>query len=284
MGLYDRDYTQADFQSPHGHTPQMQMRMLFPSLTPVVKWLLIINVAVFIPSYLSKPVGMFFYSLFAVYSNHPFQIWRVISYQFLHDFDGFYHIFWNMLILYFFGTMLEKFWGGKKFLIFYLICGAAGGVLYPLLALAGVLDVAYLVGASGAIFGMLAAGAILFPRVKVLVMFIFPVSLSILAIILAVISAMSLLAGDDNAGGEAAHLAGMAAGVVYVVTQNRRNKFKLKVETDHYRKKITAHHNLQADLDRILEKVHQSGIHSLTAREKKILKQATEAEQRRNKH
>ncbi len=282
MGLYDRDYTQADFDSPHHRTPQM--RMLFPSLTPVVKWLLIINVAVFIPSYLSKPVGMFFYSLFAVDPESPFQIWRLITYQFLHDMYDFRHIFWNMLILYFFGTMLEKFWGGKKFLIFYLICGAAGGVLYPLLALAGVLDVTYLVGASGAIFGMLAAGAILFPRVKVLVAFIFPVPLSILAIILAVIIAMSLLAGDDNAGGEAAHLAGMAAGVVYVVTQNRRNKFKLKAQTDHYRRKMTAQRNLQADLDRILEKVHQSGIHSLTAREKKVLKQATEAEQRKNRY
>jgi len=281
MGLYDRDYTRADFDSPHHRTPQM--RMLFPSLTPVVKWLLIINVAVFIPSYLSKPVGMFFYSLFAVDPESPFQIWRLITYQFLHDIYGFRHIFWNMLILYFFGTMLERFWGGKKFLIFYLICGAAGGVLYPLLARAGVLDVAYLVGASGAIFGMLAAGAILFPRVKVLVI-VFPVPLSILAIILAVMSAMSLLAGDDNAGGEAAHLAGIAAGVVYVVTQNRRNKFKLKVETDHYRRKITAHRNLQADLDRILEKVHQSGIHSLTAREKKVLKQATEAEQRKKRY
>lgn len=280
MGLYDRDYTRAGFES--SHYGRQQMRMMFPSLTPVVKWILIINVAVFILSYLSKSFGGFLNGLFAVYSEHPFQIWRVISYQFLHDFDDGWHIFMNMLILYFFGTMLEKFWGGKKFLYFYLICGAAGGIFYPLLYYAGALPAGYLVGASGSIFGILAAGAILFPRVKVLVMFVFPVPLSIVAIILAVVSAMKLLTGDSNAGGEAAHLAGMAAGVVYVVSQSWRNQFKLKARTTHYQKKMAAHHNLQSELDRILDKVHQSGIHSLTAKEKKVLKQATEAEQQRN--
>jgi len=280
MGLYDRDYTQADFRSRY-HSPP-QMRLMFPSLTPVVKWLLIINTAIFIPSFLSKPLGAFFYTWFAVHPAHPLQIWRLITYQFLHDIYGFGHIFWNMLILYFFGTMLERFWGSKKFLTFYLICGAMGGVFYPLLAHAGFLPAAHLVGASGAIFGMLAAGAILFPRLRVLVMFVFPVPLAVLAIILAVISAMSLFAGD-NAGGEAAHLAGMAAGAVYVVSESWRAKFKLKIRSGAWEKKMQAQRNLQLEVDRILQKVHKSGIHSLTHKEKKTLKQATEAEQARNK-
>jgi membrane associated rhomboid family serine protease len=280
MGLYDRDYTQADFRSRYHGAPQM--RMVFPSLTPVVKWLLIINAAVFVPSFMSKPLGGFLYTWFAVHPAKALQIWRLITYQFLHDFYGFGHIFWNMLILYFFGTMLERFWGGRKFLTFYLICGAMGGVLYPLLALAGFLPAAHLVGASGAIFGMLAAGAILFPRLRVLVMFVFPVPLAVLAIILALISAMNLFAGD-NAGGEAAHLAGMAAGVVYVVSESWRAKLKLKIRSGAWERKMTAHRNLELELDRILQKVHESGLHSLTQKEKNILKQATEAEQRRNK-
>jgi membrane associated rhomboid family serine protease len=280
MGLYDRDYTQADFRSRYRGGPQMQM--VFPSLTPVVKWLLIINAAVFIPSFMIKPLGAFFFTWFAVHPTSPFQIWRLITYQFLHDFYGFGHIFWNMLILYFFGTMLERFWGSRKFLPFYLICGAAGGVLYPVLALAGFLSAAPLVGASGAIFGMLAAGAILFPNVRVLVMFVFPVPLSVVAIVLAVISMMSLLAGD-NRGGEAAHLAGMAAGAVYVVSESWRARFKSKIRTGAWEKKMAAQRNLRVELDRILQKVHESGLHSLTQKEKKILKQATEAEQMRNK-
>ncbi|MHC4804810.1 MAG: rhomboid family intramembrane serine protease [Planctomycetota bacterium] len=280
MGLYDRDYTRADFRSHYDSAPQM--RMVFPSLTPVVKWLLIINTAVFVPSFMSNSLGGFFYAWFAVHPANPLQIWRLITYQFLHDFYGFGHIFWNMLILYFFGTMLERFWGSRKFLTFYLVCGAMGGVFYPLLALAGFLPAAYLVGASGAIFGMLAAGAILFPRLRVLVMFVFPVPLSVMAIILALISTMNLLAGD-NAGGEAAHLAGMAAGVVYVVSESWRAKLKLKIRSGAWERKMTAHRKLELELDRILQKVHESGLHSLTQKEKNILKQATEAEQRRYK-
>ena len=86
-----------------------------------------------------------------------------------------------------------------------------------------------------------------------------------------------------NAGGEAAHLGGMVAGAVYVVSQSWRDKFKRKLRSGAWEKKMTAQRNLQVEVDRILEKVHNSGIHSLTSKEKKILKQATKAEQMRNK-
>ena len=286
MGLYDRDYTQESFQSKFRNAPQM--RMAFPKITPAVKWLLIINVAVFLVSFLITPVGKFFFYWFSVYPatlGMSLQFWRLITYQFLHSTSGFGHIFWNMLILFFFGPMLERLWGSRKFLVFYLVCGAAGGVLYPLLALTGWLRVAPLIGASGAILGMLAAGAILFPNMRVLVMFIFPVRLRIVAVILALVSILTLLRPDqfENAGGEAAHLAGMVAGAVYVLSQSWRAKFKLKTRTDRWEKKITAERNLQFELDQILQKVHDSGLHSLTPKEKKILKQATEAEQKRTK-
>ena len=284
MGLYDRDYTQADFRSQFRNAPQM--RMTFPRITPVVKKLLIINIAVFVISFLIPPVGYFFFDWFSVYPvslGMSLQLWRLITYQFLHG--GFGHIFVNMLVLFFFGPMLERHWGSKKFLIFYLSCGAVGGLLYPLLALVGWLDVGRLVGASGSILGMLAAGAILFPNLRVYVWGIFPIKLMVLAIILAAISIMTLLRPEQsaNAGGEAAHLGGMAAGAIYVLSQAWRAKLKLKIRSSLWQKKITTQRNLQAELDRILQKVHDSGIHSLTPKEKKTLKQATEAEQMQNK-
>ena len=286
MGLYDRDYTQESFQSQFRHSPQM--RMVFPKITPVVKWLLIINIAVFVVSVIIRPLGNFFFTWFSVYPANlgiSLQLWRPITYQFLHSTSGFGHIFWNMLILFFFGPMLERLWGSKKFRNFYLVCGAMGGVLYPLLALAGWLRVAPLIGASGAILGMLAAGAILFPDMRVLVMFIFPVRLRILAVILALVSILTLLRPEqfENAGGEAAHLAGMAAGAVYVLSESWRAKFKLKIRAGRWQRKIAADRNLQVELDRILQKVHELGIHSLTPSEKKLLQQATEAERRRTK-
>ena len=286
MGLYDRDYTQADYESRYRHAPQM--RMNFPRLTPAVKWLLIINIVVFVLSFLITPLAEFFYRWFSVYPatvGMSLQLWRLVTYQFLHSIAGFGHIGWNMLILYFLGTMLEPFWGSRKFLIFYLVCGAAGGVLYPLLALAGWLRVGPLVGASGAILGVLAAIAILFPNRRVLLMFVFPVRLRVVAIVLALIGILTVLRPDRmaNAGGEAAHLAGMLAGAIYVFSGSWRTKLKLKIQSGAWEKKMAARRNLQLQVDRILQKVHEHGIHSLTSKEKKTLKQATEAEQTQNK-
>ena len=284
MGLYDREYTQADFESGSGYGPYRRMAM--PKITSVVKKLLIINIAVFFLSFLFPPVETFMFDWFSVYPatlGKSLQLWRQITYQFLHAGPG--HIFINMLVLYFFGPMLERLWGGRKFLIFYLVCGAMGGLLYPFLALVGWLDVAQLVGASGSILGMLAAGAILFPNMMVYVWGVIPVKLRILAIIFSAISIISLLRPDQfaNAGGQAAHLGGMVAGAVYVVSQSWRDKFKLKLRSGAWEKKMTTQRNLQVEVDRILEKVHNQGIHGLTSKEKKILKQATIAEQMRNR-
>ena len=284
MGLYDREYTQADFESGSGYGPYRRMAM--PKITSVVKKLLIINIAVFLLSFLFPPVETFMFDWFSVYPatlGKSLQLWRQITYQFLHAGPG--HIFINMLVLYFFGPMLERLWGGRKFLIFYLVCGAMGGLLYPFLALVGWLDVAQLVGASGSILGMLAAGAILFPNMMVYVWGVIPVKLRILAIIFSAISIISLLRPDQfaNAGGQAAHLGGMVAGAVYVVSQSWRDKFKLKLRSGAWEKKMTTQRNLQVEVDRILEKVHNQGIHGLTSKEKKILKQATIAEQMRNR-
>jgi membrane associated rhomboid family serine protease len=181
--------------------------------------------------------------------------------------------------------MLEKFWGSKKFLIFYLVCGATGGVVYPILAHAGWLGKAPLVGASGSIFGLLAAGAILFPNLKVYVWGIFPIRLVMLALIFAGISIITLLRPDQfaNAGGQAAHLAGMVAGAAYVFSQSWRDKFKLKFRSGRWEKQMAAQRNLQFEVDRILKKVNESGLQSLSSKEKKILKEATKAEQMRNR-
>jgi len=289
MGLYDRDYTQADFQTHHSHFHgRPQFRFGLPQITPVVKWLLIINVGVFLASIMSPSLAVFLYDWFSVYPEtvgKSLQLWRVITYQFLHDIHGFGHIFVNMLALFFFGPMLEGFWGSKKFLIFYLVCGATGGALYPILAHMGWLAKGPLVGASGSVLGILAAGAILFPNLKVYVWGIFPVKLMVLAMIFAGISIITLLRPDQfaNAGGQAAHLGGMAAGAIYVLSRSWRHKYTSILSTSRRQKQMTVERDLQVEVDRILQKVHDSGIQSLTRKEKNTLKEATKAEQRRNR-
>ena len=284
MGIYDRDYTREDSSYGYHHAPQM--RFTYPRITPVVKRLLIINIAIFLLSFLIVRLGQFIFYWFSVYPATPgmsLQLWRPITYQFLHG--GIRHIFINMLVLFFFGPMLERLWGSKKFLTFYLVCGAMGGLFYPLLVLVGWLGVGQLVGASGSILGILAAAAILFPNMRVYVWGIFPVKITVLALILAAISIISVLQPYRfaNAGGQAAHLAGMATGAIYVFSQSARTKLKSKIHAGTWEKKIAEQRNFQMEVDRILEKVHHSGIHSLTSKEKKILKKATETEQTRNR-
>jgi membrane associated rhomboid family serine protease len=186
-----------------------------------------------------------------------------------------------MLGLFFLGPTLERYWGGRKFLIFYLDCGVAGGIFYPLLDAVNYLAVGPMVGASGAILGMLVACAILFPHFIIFFLF-FPVPIRVASIILTFFYIANLLMRGQNAGGDAAHLAGMAAGALYVFSQAWRAKVKLKIRSGQWERKMAEEQNLQVELDRILQKVHDFGIHKLTPKEKKTLERATEAQQKRN--
>jgi len=283
MGLYDRDYTQEKNDSEPGYAPQM--RLGFPSLTPVTKWLLIINVAVFLIDFIFSShdvTGMtFLQTYFALIPATPvltLQLWRLITYQFLHGDLG--HIFWNMIGLFFLGPSLERQWGGKKFLTFYLSCGVAGGLFYILLVMTGFLSAGTMVGASGAILGVLTACAILFPHFVVFIV-IFPVPIRVAAVILMAIAFFAVFSKGARSGGEACHFAGIAVGAIYVLSDSWRNTLKLRFKASRWEKYIESERRLRLEVDRILKKVHDNGIHSLTASEKRILKKATQFEQQR---
>ncbi len=275
MGIYDRDYSREHTGGLYGR----QMRLSIPPITPIVMRLLIINVAVFVAAWMIPRFDQILTDWFSVYPWNIYnvlQVWRLVTYQFLHS--GILHILFNMLVLYFFGPMLERQWGSKKFLTFYLVCGAIGGILYQLLVIVHILPAMPLVGASGAIYGMLAAGAILFPNLRVFVMGIFPMPLMVLALIFAGISILRFF-GGHNAGGEAAHLAGMAAGAVYVLYQPWLKKLRSNSHRATWKSKINQERVFQAEVDRILDKINNSGIGSLTRQEKKLLKQASQRQQ-----
>jgi membrane associated rhomboid family serine protease len=202
-------------------------------------------------------MGAFLIDWFSVWPETlrtTMQVWRYITYQFLHADLG--HIFWNMFVLYFFGTMIENLWGSRKFLTFYLVCGMTGGIFYPILALIGWLPLAHLIGASGSILGMLAAAAILFPRMVVYVFGVFPLKMYVLAIILVAMSLLSILRPDvsPNAGGEAAHLGGMCAGAIYILSERWRQSLKMKIHKNIWQKNMTEQRDLQSEVDRIRKK------------------------------
>ena len=100
------------------------------NMTPVVKQLLIINIIFFIGSQLVGPEA---YKLFSLYyiENPNFKIWQFVTNMFMHaPMPNFMHILFNMIALYSFGSLLENYWGGKKFLFFYLSCGLGATLLY----------------------------------------------------------------------------------------------------------------------------------------------------------
>jgi membrane associated rhomboid family serine protease len=140
------------------------------NITPVVKQLLIINIIFFIGSVLNEDFTLKMFALFP-FENPNFHWYQLFTHMFIHG--GISHIFFNMFALYSFGSALEHFWGGKKFLFFYISCGLGAAISNNLInqyLLNDVFSIA--VGASGAIYGLLVAFAFMFPNAELALMFI----------------------------------------------------------------------------------------------------------------
>jgi len=254
----------------------------FRGMPPVVKWLLIINFAIYIVAVLTRDsLGAAIYSYGAVFPvslSNSLQIWRLFTYQFLHDPNSIWHIVFNLMVLYFMGPFVERAWGSRTFLKFYLICGAAGGVVYTLLARFGILDIGPMVGASGAIYGVVVAVAVMYPRMKVLLWGIIPMTMVWLVVLVVIVSLMNIATGT-NAGGEAAHLTGLAVGFLYVKYKPLLTRLRMERHKGAWAKKVEQERNFLSEVDRILDKVHREGINSLSDNEKRILQEATRREQ-----
>lgn len=191
----------------------------FQRTTTVVFNLLIINVLVFLlQMFLDGPEEKIsrFLALWP-YGSEPFEPYQLVTHMFAHG--GWAHILFNMFALWSFGTMLERVWGPKKFLIFYFACGLAAGVAHLFLSNAPA------VGASGAIMGLLAAFAYLFPNTQ---LFMFPFPFPVKAkYAIAVIAAIDLFGGVYSTGSKIAHFAhlgGLLMGFVLVILWNKTDK------------------------------------------------------------
>jgi membrane associated rhomboid family serine protease len=195
--------------------PGPRVPMRFWSAT---RWLIIVNIGVFVLDLLTggrlTQAGLFSVAL----AVKHLQLWRWITFQFLHA--GPVHLLFNMLFLYFFGPMVEARLGKPRFTAFYLICGLAGAASYMLLWRLGILIYHAepgMVGASAGIFGLAAAGAVIDPYYPVR-LFWPPITLTLRTMVLFYIGFAVLMVwtGGANAGGEAAHLGGAAAGFLLI--------------------------------------------------------------------
>jgi membrane associated rhomboid family serine protease len=205
--------------------------IVLPESTPVVKTLIIINAIFYLLMMLSRGTAYFFIDQFSLvpYSvTHEFQLWRLVTYMFLHG--GMMHILFNMLFLWWFGSELEKLWGPAMFLRYYFVTGIGGG-LFHLFQPNSVIPV---IGASGAIMGILLAYGLKWPNRTVLLWFIIPIKMKYLVILSVAIEFIGAI--NTSGGGGIAHLAhlgGIVVGFLYL----NLNRFRWWLKDVRYRKK-----------------------------------------------
>ncbi|HET7178567.1 MAG TPA: rhomboid family intramembrane serine protease [Chryseosolibacter sp.] len=139
--------------------------------TPVVKNLIIINTVIFLLQVLLPGLHLTEHlSLWNVRSDY-FKPYQLFTYMFVHSPEGFSHIFFNMLTLVFIGPLLESYWGPRRFLMFYVICGIGAGVFNVLIDLFfGVGSFSIMLGASGAIYGVLMGFGMQFPNMEIMLL------------------------------------------------------------------------------------------------------------------
>jgi len=268
---------------------------MFP---PGVKLILILTVGAF---FLEMKWGPWMMDGFAVTVEGlcSLQLWRLVTYMFLHASAD--HILWNMFVFWMLGAMLERQLGTRQFLTLYFACGVAGGLFEAGFNYAMFYEYGYramgpmghtfltmpAVGASAGVAGVLVAFAILNPRAEFLVFFLVPVEAWIVALVYALAETRHVFLAlwgshwADNVA-HAAHLGGMVLGFLWIrggsiVDRLRAGRPELKVV-----------HNVEPpteeeedEEDRILQKIHDEGLDSLTMGERMFLQEMTRRRQGR---
>jgi membrane associated rhomboid family serine protease len=318
MGIYDRDYYRRD-------GPGFFGPLAGPGL--VCKWLVLINVVVFILQIMTmtRPGqmldddvvhpgltwGPLSEALVLNYSSvlHG-EVWRLVTYAFLHDPANLWHVVFNMLFLVWFGIDVENIYGTKEFLLFYLFSAFVGGVCFMIAHAAGVPGTRCL-GASGAVTAVMVLCAMHYPNKVILLFFILPIPIWIFILFQLVPDAYGLLMAlkQPEAAGDTAfavHLGG--AGFAYLYYKRHWRLLDFGPDLKAWKRKVTGprlrvyreeqvaapaplhggtavgpeiDEHMEASLDRVLEKVARSGYDSLTASEQQLLMRASEVYKRR---
>lgn len=240
----------------------------------------------------------------AEFIEWSFYPWQLITYQFMHG--SFTHILFNMFMLWMFGMEIEHIMGSKKFLLFYLLCGVGAGLLQILLSPVLSDSLGPTIGASGAVYGIMIAFAMFFPDRFVFIYFLIPIKAKYLIAILVVFEFLSV--NEPSVVAHLAHIGGAVTGFIFLI-MDRQNNFSFSNLMNSFKKTTSFNPQskfrkprfggsvnddiedakfydlndskkdeiivTQEEIDRILDKISQSGYQNLTEREKKILFEAS---------
>lgn len=244
-------------------------------MTPWVQRLLIANILMFFVQQTMPGVETQLAFVPALMLARP---WTIITYMFLHG--GLTHVLFNMLALYFFGPRVEQRLGSEHFFALYMVSGMVGGLLSFVFA-----PVAAVVGASGAIYGVLLAFARFWPRDRIYIWGVVPVEARWLVMFYTLLSLLGGFTGGGGGVAHFAHLGGFAGGFLYLVYVERRQgrkRFRRDATTVSPAKdallgnwrnvnRATIHAVNKDEVDRILDKISAAGIGSLTPQERLFL-------------
>src|SRR5947207_1903302 len=198
-------------------------------LSPTLKALIGANVFMFVVQLVTpRLTDAFGLELPAVMQR--FEVWRLVTYMFLHA--SMFHILFNMLALWMFGTELERIWGTRYFLKFYFVTGVGAAVLTMLFSLlpfnlARSLQGYNIIGASGAIYGLLLAYALYFPDRPIYMYMVFPIPAKIFVAIMGAIAFFSSI-GEAGGTANATHLGGLAVGYLFLKSARMHPLSELK--------------------------------------------------------
>jgi membrane associated rhomboid family serine protease len=316
MGIYDREYYRREGPSFLGS---------LANTGQVCKWLIGLNVAVFVLQLVSRPAlggHDWVTEWFALNPDsvlHEGQVWRLLTYAFLHA-AGVWHILFNMLFLWWFGTDVEDLYGSREFLAFYLVSAFIGGLAFVMAWVAGLIPpvlagnafdqeslrvaAPICLGASGAVTAVMLLFACHFPHRRIYIWFLFPVPIWLFVGFQVLQDTVLFVSQSNTPTAVSVHLGGAVFAFVYYKSQVRLLRFwpdlrswqwpRARPQLRVYREEeaptpepvaappaADVDEQLEAKLDAVLAKVARSGQSSLTESERQILLRASEIYKRR---
>ena len=245
--------------------------------TDAIKILIIINVGLFLLRFVAKSqidlAGIFGLSPNTVWP----MIWQPITYMFIHG--DLFHVLINMFVLWMFGSEMESIWGRAQFLRYYFLTGVGSGLVWLLFNTGQSYSV--LIGASGAIYGILIAYGMMFPNRTVYLYFMIPIKVKWFVVFLGAVAFLSSFNNNTNIS-HLTHLSGMVIGFVYLRYYWHWKDFRFSVhkQIEEFRSSISSKRDqkkieMQNEVDQLLDKINDTGYDNLTEEEKDLLYRAS---------
>ena len=206
--------------------------------------------------------------------SRQLRLWQLVTYLFLHSVDNPLHILFNMFIFAMFAPEVERAMGAKRFTLLYFTCGIFAGLLQCIVMPT---SVRASIGASGAVLGVLAAYASLFPKRVVYLFLVFPMKAKHCMFLLAGVELLSAIMGNPEISAVAyfAHVGGFVTGLLFIRYEWTVRSMLLRSIERHYDRELESDRQIRERVDDLLAKVAREGTASLTWRERNFLKRAS---------